>query len=610
MAKEKLDIIISAKDVYSKVMSRAERATINLSRAGKAIGPAFRKGVIVSTVALAALTVETVRAVRAANEQEDAEKALAVALGGVSQELLDQAAALQKVTTFGDEAIIKAQSLLAAFVKDEEQVKAATKATLDLAAAKGMDLSAAADLVSKTLGSSTNALARYGIQVEGAVGSTERLDSLTTNLANVFGGQARAKAETFRGVTKQLSNAFGDLEEQIGFVLTKNTFLIEAVKFGRDTFASLAVTVKENRDQLIGYTKTGLISLVKGIGTAVEVLRFFHNGWLGLKIAGNAAAVGLADSIRLILDGLRLMVMPLDLIFEGMVKIGAIASNPFDKATEAVEQFQLSSRDVLSETIMQIEATNSAYNKVGNTIDGIVVKLTEMEAKQTDVASGAVEQQAIAIAQRQAAQAQELAFIEAFELEKSGVMAGFRAADLSAERKLEADKLAARAGAVAGAKSLMANLATAVGSESKKSFEATKLLSLGQATLDGIAAVQGAFKVGTGIGGPILGGVFAAAAAAATAANLAKIKSTKFGGGGSISAPSAGGVGGGSVTPPAPSLTQTRDTPQQGAQQVVVNVNNPLSDGNWEEMGENIVKSINAAGERNIEIDIRNKAEA
>jgi len=32
-----------------------------------------------------------------------------------------------------------------------------------------MDLAGAADLVSKTLGSSTNALSRYGIEVTGAV---------------------------------------------------------------------------------------------------------------------------------------------------------------------------------------------------------------------------------------------------------------------------------------------------------------------------------------------------------------------------------------------------------------------------------------------------------
>ena len=83
-----------------------------------------------------------------------------------------------------------------------------------------MDLTVAADLVSKTLGSSTNAMSRYGIQVTGAVGSTERLESLTNNLANVFGGQASAQAETMSGKLDQMKNAAGDTAEAIGDLLS------------------------------------------------------------------------------------------------------------------------------------------------------------------------------------------------------------------------------------------------------------------------------------------------------------------------------------------------------------------------------------------------------
>ncbi len=155
-------------------------------------------------------------AVDAAGKQEMAEKKLEASLGRTSQALLNQASALQQVSMFGDEAIIEAQALIAAFVDDEEQIKAATKATLDLAAAKGMDLTAAADLVSKTLGSSTNAMSRYGIEVTGAVGSTERLSTLTDNVAEKFGGQASAQAQTMTGQIEQMKNALGDTAELIG----------------------------------------------------------------------------------------------------------------------------------------------------------------------------------------------------------------------------------------------------------------------------------------------------------------------------------------------------------------------------------------------------------
>ncbi len=151
--------------------------------------------------------------------QEQAEKRLEVALGRTSTALLNQASALQKVTTFGDESIIGVQASIAAFVDSEEAIKKATAATLDIAVAMGMDLQAAGDLVAKTLGSSTNAMSRYGIEVTGAVGSTERLESLTNNVAKLFGGQASAQAETYAGSVQQLKNELGDMAEGIGRLL-------------------------------------------------------------------------------------------------------------------------------------------------------------------------------------------------------------------------------------------------------------------------------------------------------------------------------------------------------------------------------------------------------
>tara|TARA_R110002020_G_C16311577_1_gene773884 strand:- start:3547 stop:5142 length:1596 start_codon:yes stop_codon:yes gene_type:complete len=151
--------------------------------------------------------------------QEQAEKKLEVALGRTSKSLLNQASALQKVTTFGDESIIGVQASIAAFVDSEEAIKKATAATLDIAVAMGMDLKSAGDLVAKTLGSSTNAMSRYGIEVTGAVGSSERLESLTGNVAKLFGGQAAAQADTYAGSVQQLKNELGDMAEDIGRIL-------------------------------------------------------------------------------------------------------------------------------------------------------------------------------------------------------------------------------------------------------------------------------------------------------------------------------------------------------------------------------------------------------
>jgi hypothetical protein len=210
MADKKLNIKVRADGAKraKKDLKSVEKGMAGMGKAAAKAGALFfaAKGLISGFSKIIELT----------GAQELAEKKLEASLGRTSTALLEQARALQQVSMFGDETIIEAQALIAAFVDDEEAIKKATQATLDLAAAKGMDLTAAADLVSKTLGSSTNAMSRYGIEVNGAVGSTERLDSLIGNVADKFGGQALAQSQTMTGSIEQMKNAFGDAGEALG----------------------------------------------------------------------------------------------------------------------------------------------------------------------------------------------------------------------------------------------------------------------------------------------------------------------------------------------------------------------------------------------------------
>ena len=272
----------------------AKKAEKNVKGLNKALGGLKSQAMMAAGAFLGAgaLIAGIKGAVNAFGEQELAEKKLEASLGKTSQALLDQAAALQQVSTFGDETIISAQALIGAFVKDEEQIKLATQATLDLAAAKGMDLVVAADLVSKTLGSSTNALSRYGIEVVGAVGSTERLESLTGNLANVFGGQATAQSETMTGAMQQMNNAVGDVAETVGGFLspaiTEAAGFIKGAAEAVDGFLESLINLSDeqirnsvNQDDLaerITKTKDAMITL--GIAQGSSAGNFENqSGW-------------------------------------------------------------------------------------------------------------------------------------------------------------------------------------------------------------------------------------------------------------------------------------------------------------------------------------------
>ena len=214
------------------------------------------------------------QAFMAAAQQQQAEIRLASALGRTSKELLNHASAMQRVTRFGDENVIAAQANIAAFIKDEETIKSLTEATLDLASAKGMDLATASDLVAKSVGSSTNALSRYGIAAIGVAKSTERAESVVRNISTLYGGQAKAQAESYAGTVDGMKNAIGDAAEAIG-----------------DLFAPLII--------VLANTLKGAVNMVErladGLSSLATSVDNFFFGLTNLKEATFDYAKGLAD---------------------------------------------------------------------------------------------------------------------------------------------------------------------------------------------------------------------------------------------------------------------------------------------------------------------------
>ena len=651
MAERNLNVRIGVSDAYTQGLNRAERA---FNAASGSLATVAKVGAVAAAAALGALTVAAYKAVQAASEVDATERKLAAALGYTSQALLDQASALQKVTTFGDDQIVQAQASIAMFIKDEEQIKKATKATLDFAAAKGIDLATAGDLIAKTLGSSTNALGRYGIEVKGAVGSTERLDSVTRGLAEVFGGQAAAEAETFGGKLTQLKNSYGDVWEEMGFVITRNQFFVKGLDVITGTFAGLADKIKENRLWLMELTKSGVLSFVKGMGYAVEAVRFFHNGWLGLKVAAYSVAFVFGEVTNAIYKALRFILLPIDLMYQGMQKLGLVQVNPFDEAQRAVNGYRETVLATGAATLTEIEKTNAAYDSVGRAIKGIETGLRNIQVAQMDVSAGAPvaqrtvideeaesrkkkEAEAAAKAQEAArgklsglvdptASAPEDVFSQAwtgyqaqltalnqYNTEKLLLMqaAGFSEAELAAananmvisqETRKRDFQLTAAATVLGGVSNIMQNLMTATGSKNKAMFKAMQAASIGEAIIN---TFQGATKALATVPYPF-NFVAAASVVAAGMAQVAKIRAqTPEGGGGA--AISTGGTaspeyhGGSSSAYPVP----TRVEESKPTQNVTLIIQNPLNGQIADSAAETIIDLINRGGNMNYKIDAR-----
>ena len=254
---------------------------------------------LVAIAGIGALTAVIVKGLKAFGVQEKAIATLNQSLKNTghfskaaSEDLQAYASSLQKVTTFGDEQILQGQALIASFGFQGEELKSLTAATADLAAAKGMDFVQAADLVAKAVGSETNALSRYGVQIDGAAGSTERATNAVKSMTAIFGGQAQAQAQTLSGSISQLQNAWGDLAEEIGAVFAP--VVQQVAKFLKglaEKFSGLNAPTKKIII-MVGLFGGALLVLLPLIATLVPA---FIAGWIAITgpIGLAVIAVGL-----------------------------------------------------------------------------------------------------------------------------------------------------------------------------------------------------------------------------------------------------------------------------------------------------------------------------
>ena len=179
--------------------------------------------------------------------QELAEKKLEQALGNTSKALLNQASALQKMTTAGDEAIIEQMSFLASLDMTEKQISTIIPVALDLAAATGMSLESAVRNTAKTFSGLAGELGELVPQLRDLTAEQMKAGKAVEVMAELFGGAAQAETETLTGSLEQMYNALGDLGESMGSVLAP---AISSMAKGLTDLISVPVTVEMDRERI------------------------------------------------------------------------------------------------------------------------------------------------------------------------------------------------------------------------------------------------------------------------------------------------------------------------------------------------------------------------
>lgn len=277
MAEKNLSVKLSLND--KQFQSSLKKATRRLKKFGssmKRTGQTMTRSLTMPVIAFGAV------AIKAFDEQIKAETKLRTSLKGNEEafkSLKNQAQELQKVTLFGDEATMEAQGFLAQLGLNEAAILKLTPLIQDFATAQGIGLGDAAKLVAKSVGSSTNALSRYGITIEGKVGTVERLNSAVNNLSTAFGGQAEAISKEGLGPLIQMKNRLGDIFEEIGEKL-----IPIVIKLGEKLMAFF--NGFSNLDSKTQEMIIGIALLTATLGPLLIVL-----GSIAIAIAGISAPV-------------------------------------------------------------------------------------------------------------------------------------------------------------------------------------------------------------------------------------------------------------------------------------------------------------------------------
>lgn len=212
-------------DALTGSMDKTTAASTRLTTAFKVAGAA---GAVAAAYGIRKI-VEESKAAQYAQAQLEAGLR---STGGASRQTLAslnaQSAALQRLTTYSDEAVSGAQSILLTFTRiGGDTFPRATRAVADMAARMGGDLSSAALQVGKALNDpaeALSALTRAGVQFDkqqkDAIATMVRTNDIAgaqaiilSELERQFGGSAAAARNTLGGALEGLNNAWGELFE-------------------------------------------------------------------------------------------------------------------------------------------------------------------------------------------------------------------------------------------------------------------------------------------------------------------------------------------------------------------------------------------------------------
>lgn len=506
--------------------------------------------------------------VRAAMEQEKANNALNIALintgkysKDAAEDISEFASEIQRTTTIEDDAVINTAALIQQMGNlSKDGLKQATQAAIDLSAALGIDLNTAATMVGKAANGEVGSFKKLGIEIKKGADDAETFSNAMNLLNQRFGGSAQGQVKTFAGAIANLRNVFGDLQEEIGGIITTNPAMIKLFSEVKNILLIVTKAVSDNKDALSALVTGGVLLAIDSMVVFIKTIGFLQSTFSELKkmilgvehtIVSLAGALSndLTEVIEKQYKDEEKVQTERNALYDSIAQKAEEVRDRIAAASSEATQAQLTNEQLYAEQSKanaivraqedaEFRAENQALIEEERTaaIEKEITQATEKRdlLRQIDSERYAeeilrldsfiqqkqalLEQDSIFVLSRKNAEIQELRNAEQRYAEDQRKI---RESSKKSEEKLERDRVFYK-------QKILTDLSSLQFAENKKIAAVGKAAAIADTTIKTYQSATAAFTALAGIPvvGPALGAAAAAAAIAAGIANVAKIKGT------------------------------------------------------------------------------------
>ena len=270
--------------------------------------------------------------------QEKAEAGMMAAMKSMGRhsdefkkKILHTASALQKLSTFGDEAIIMGAKFLMTYRDiSNEIMPRVMRAMTNVAALMRGDFVSAANMLGKASMGMTGELRRVGITVDQDVYKAQGFIGILKQIEQQVEGQAEALRKTKYGGLQAFSNVLGDIKEKFGLFTSTIKEKITNV---------LLPTIETMNEKLAKWISSGQMEklarktagdVVDALGSIIQAVGWVRKSWLALNIAWPSVVATVSAGAAIILGIYRDMVVA----WEAVISVGGLWKNALVKDTE------------------------------------------------------------------------------------------------------------------------------------------------------------------------------------------------------------------------------------------------------------------------------------